>query len=148
MHVVLLDTQLTRPPVADPACFIQELFQADNHFTSQYTLTIFRYPHQVLLQAVFRMGPGLVSSHGQIMSEFAPLRQIPPAEASKGCHSSPGLKAWGFLSMFDKLLITVSPSRFMSKFLHQLHLDLLDFQKPLPLIHKKVIHFLMQMTNL
>jgi hypothetical protein len=34
----------------------------------------------------------------QIMSEFAPLRQVPPAEASKGCHSSPGLKAWGFLA--------------------------------------------------
>jgi hypothetical protein len=32
------------------------------------------------------------------MSEFAPLRQVPPGSASKGCHSSPGLKAWGFLA--------------------------------------------------
>ena len=57
---------------------------------------IFRYPHQVVLQTVFRMGPRLVSSHSQIMSQFAPLRQVPPGSASKGCHSSPGLKAWGF----------------------------------------------------
>jgi hypothetical protein len=36
------------------------------------------------------------------MPEKTPLRQVPPGEASKGCHSSPGLKAWGFLSMFYK----------------------------------------------
>jgi hypothetical protein len=32
------------------------------------------------------------------MSEITPLRQVPPGYASKGCHSSPGLKAWGFLA--------------------------------------------------
>jgi hypothetical protein len=45
----------------------------------------------------------------------------------------------------DKLRSSVRvPSRyFVSKFFHQLHLDFLDFQEPLPLIHEKVIYFLM-----
>jgi hypothetical protein len=42
----------------------------------------------------------MIFGHDQIMSEFAPLRQVPPGFASKGCHSSPGLKAWGFLAYF------------------------------------------------
>ena len=90
MYVVLFDTQLTDPPLIHPACFPQQLPQADDHFASQYSPTILRYPHQVVLQTVFGMGPSLVSGHSQIMSEFAPLRQVPPGYASKGCHSSPG----------------------------------------------------------
>src|SRR4030043_2352257 len=43
------------------------------------------------------------TSHSQIMSQFAPLRQVPPGSASKGCHSSPGLKAWGFLACLIKI---------------------------------------------
>jgi hypothetical protein len=37
------------------------------------------------------------------MPEIAPLRQVSPGFASKGCHSSPGLKAWGFLAYFIKV---------------------------------------------
>src|SRR4030042_1160042 len=72
MYVVLFDTQLTDPPLIHPACFPQQLPQADDHFASQYPPTILRYPHQVVLQTVFRMGPSLVSGHSQIMSEFDP----------------------------------------------------------------------------
>jgi hypothetical protein len=42
----------------------------------------------------------LIFGHDQIMSEITPLRQVSPGYASKGCHSSPGLKAWGFLAYF------------------------------------------------
>ena len=42
----------------------------------------------------------------QTMPEITPLRQVPPGFASKGCHSSPGLKAWGFLACFMKTYIT------------------------------------------
>ena len=48
------------------------------------------------------MGPSLIFGHSQIKSEFAPLRQVPPGFAPKGRHSSPGLKAWGFLAYFIK----------------------------------------------
>jgi hypothetical protein len=34
----------------------------------------------------------------------------------------------------------------MYKFIRQLHLDFLDVRKPLPLIHEKMVYFLMQMT--
>jgi hypothetical protein len=86
MHVVLLDTQLTNPPLIDPACFIQQLSQADDHFASQYAPTILRYPHQVVLQSVFRMGPSLIFGHGQIISKFAPLRQVSPGFAPGTIH--------------------------------------------------------------
>jgi len=33
------------------------------------------------------------------------------------------------------------PRCFMCKFIHQLYLDLLDFHKPLPLIHEKMVYF-------
>jgi hypothetical protein len=46
------------------------------------------------------MGPSLIFGHDQIMPEIAPLRQVPPGSASKGGHSSPSLKAWGFLASF------------------------------------------------
>jgi hypothetical protein len=105
MDMVLSDTQRTNPPPIHPACLVQQSPQADGYFTSQYPPTIFRYPHQVVLQAVFRMGPGLISGHGQIMPEIAPLRQVSPGYASKGGHSSPGLKAWGFLARFIKATI-------------------------------------------
>ena len=36
----------------------------------------------------------------------------------------------------------------MCKFLHKLHLDLLDLQKSLPLIHEKMINLFMEVTNL
>jgi len=100
--MVLLDTQLTDPPSVHPTCFVQQPFQAGGYFASQYAPTIFRYPYQVVLQAVFRMGSGAIFSHSQIMPEIAPLRQVPPGSASKGGHSSPGLKAWGFLAGFIK----------------------------------------------
>ena len=135
MYVVLLDTQLTDPPLIHPACFVQQLSQADDHFASQYTPTIFRYPHQVVLQAVFRMGPSLISGHSQIMSEFAPLRQVPPGFASKGCHSSPGLKAWGFLAYLIKrygirglLLLSLGLSFFPQLVYKQTHLVRADIR--------------------
>ena len=78
LYKTIEDAQLTRPPLIDPACFIQQLFQADDHFASQYTPTIFRYPHQVVLQTVSHMGPSLIFSYSQIMPEFTPLHQVSP----------------------------------------------------------------------
>jgi len=63
MYVVLLDTQFTGPPLIHPACFVQQRLQAADYFTSQYAPTIFRYPHQVVLQAVFRMSASLIFGH-------------------------------------------------------------------------------------
>jgi hypothetical protein len=100
--MVLLDTQLTDPPSVHPTCIVQQPFQAGGYFTSQYAPTIFRYPYQVVLQAVFRMRPGAIFNHSQIMPETPPLRQVSPGSAPKGGHSSPGLKAWGFLADFIK----------------------------------------------
>jgi hypothetical protein len=56
------------------------------------------------------------------------------------------------LDYYNKLgavFLTGGASRyFESKFFHQLHLNFLDFQKPVPLILKEVVYFLMEMTNL
>jgi hypothetical protein len=95
MDVALLEAQLTDPPPIDPAPLVQQLFQPDDHSASQYAPTIFQYPYQVVLQTVSLMRPSLIFGHSQIMSEFAPLRQVSPSLASKGCHSSPALKTWG-----------------------------------------------------
>jgi len=104
VHMVHLDTQFTDPPSVHPTRLVQQPFQAGGYFASQYAPTIFRYPHQVVLQAVSRMGSGAIFSHSQIMPETTPLCQVPPGSAPKGSHSSPGLKAWGFLAGFINLL--------------------------------------------
>jgi hypothetical protein len=36
---------------------------------------------------------------------------------------------------------------FVNKFFHQLRLDFLNLQEPLPLVHEKVIYFLVKMAN-
>jgi hypothetical protein len=40
--------------------------------------------------------------HARRCRKRPPLLQVPPGFAPKGCHSSPGLKAWGFLAWLIK----------------------------------------------
>jgi hypothetical protein len=98
--MVISDTQLTDPPPIHSTCFVQQPFQADGYFAPQYAPAIFRYPYQVVLQTVFRMGASAVFSHSQIMPEITPLRQVSPGYAPKGGHSSPGLTLLGDRTLF------------------------------------------------
>ena len=46
-----------------------------------------------------------------------------------------------------KSLPTLPPSLFMDKFLHQVHLDLLDLEQPLPLVREELVEFPVQLTD-
>ena len=96
MEVVFLNRYLTDPPLIHPARFVLEFFKADDYFASKNSFPIFRNPHQVVLKPMLGMSTLAVSSHSQIMPDFPPLRQL--RWLRFGCHSSPGLKAWGFLA--------------------------------------------------
>jgi len=91
---------------------------------------IWLYPYQMVLQTVFRMGPSLIFGHSQIIPEIAPLRQVPPSSVSKGGHSSPGLKACGFLASFIKnsLKTLDHPLRYLQTLILKKGLALLLYQ--------------------
>jgi hypothetical protein len=93
MKVIILNRDFTNPPVVHATRIIEKPFEADGNFASQHSLPILRYPNQVILQPMLGVRSRGVSDHSQIMPDLPPLRQL-----RSGCHSSPGLKAWGFLA--------------------------------------------------
>jgi hypothetical protein len=97
MNMIILNRQLTDPPAVHLARLIHQSLEADGYFASQYPFPVFWNPHHVVLKPVFGMGSRGISGHSQIMPDLPPLRQ-PRADFVPGCHSSPGLKAWGFLA--------------------------------------------------
>lgn len=98
MHMVLLDTDFMDPPSVQFASFIQKSLQADRYFAPQNAFSVLGNPYQMVLQSVLGMSAGPVfAGHDQIMPEIPPLRHRKRGVAPGG-HSSPSLKARGFLA--------------------------------------------------
>jgi hypothetical protein len=97
MNVIFLNAHLADPPPVHSTGLVQKLSEPDGYFASQDSFSIFRYPYQMILKPMLRVGPSCISSHNQIMPDWPPLRQLNWLRS--GCHSSPGLKAWGFLAV-------------------------------------------------
>jgi hypothetical protein len=97
MEMIVLDAYLADPPPVHLAGLVQQPFQTDGYFALQHALPELGNPYQMILESMLCMSPTPVSGHSQIMPERT---SAPPARAgcAPGCHSSPGLKAWGFLA--------------------------------------------------
>jgi hypothetical protein len=76
MNVIFLNAHLADPPPVHPTGLVQKSSETDGYFASQDSFPIFRYPYQMILKPMLRVGPCYISGHNQIMPDWPPLRQL------------------------------------------------------------------------